>query len=79
MINERTLVDLTSDFTRYKRNGNSVVDYVICSENLPNKVIALKVKHITNFSDHCHPPPTLDTKAKNNNKEIALKSKNLQK
>ena len=79
IINGRTLGDLTGNFTCIKRNGNSVVDYIICSESLLHKVIAFKIKHITNFSDHCQLSLTLDIKAKNNKKEIALKSKNLQK
>ena len=79
IINGRTLGDLTGKFTCYKGNGNSVGDYIICSENLLHKVIAFKIKHITNFSDHCQLSLTIDIKAKNNKKEIALKSKNLQK
>ena len=42
IMNGRTLGDLTGNFTCYKRNGNSVVDYVICSENLLIKSLHLK-------------------------------------
>lgn len=80
IINGRTLGDLTGNFTCYKRNGNSVVDYVIRSENLLNKVTAFKVKHITDFSDHCQLSLTLNIKLRNNknNNKFNQKSKNSQ-
>ena len=53
ILNGRTLGDLTGKFTCFKRNGNSVVDYVICSENILNKIPTYKINDITHFSDHC--------------------------
>ena len=80
ILKGRTLGDLTGNLTFYKRSGNSVVDNVICSKNLSNKVIAFKDKHITNFSDHCQLFLTLNMKLKNNcNRSTSLKDRNSQK
>lgn len=42
ILNGRTLGDLTGKFTCFKRNGNSVVDYVLCPENLWIKCLIFK-------------------------------------
>ena len=43
ILNCRTLGDLTGKFTCFKKHGNSVVDYMLCPENLINKASNFQV------------------------------------
>ena len=52
IINGATLGDTLGDWTCYRYNGNSVVDYVMISHELKDSVSYLKVLELTEYSDH---------------------------
>lgn len=52
ILNGRTIGDSNGKFTCIKWNGNSVVDYFICSEGLLRSVRSLEVCDHTLYSDH---------------------------
>ena len=51
--NGRTLGDLQGKFTCFQPQGCSVVDYVICSQELTREIKYMKVKDLMQQSDHC--------------------------
>ena len=51
--NGRTVGDLDGRFTCYNQHGSSVVDYFICSKEIRQNVLNMKVHPLTIFSDHC--------------------------
>lgn len=53
IANGRTLGDAFGNFTCYKWNGQSVVDYFICSNQIRSSQTTMLVKPLTSFSDHC--------------------------
>ena len=53
IANGRTLGDAFGNFTCYKWNGQSTVDYFICSDQIQNSLMSLVVQPLTSFSDHC--------------------------
>ena len=53
-MNGRTIGDPFGDFTSFQANGNSVVDYLVTSESLINKIATFSVgEFIPWLSDHC--------------------------
>ena len=52
ILNGRTVGDIFGDFTCYKYNGASVVDYMCASSDLYDYVKFMKVMEFTIFSDH---------------------------
>ena len=52
ILNGRTLGDSSGKYTCYNWNGNSVVDYFICSHGVISDIKSLSVKQHTIFSDH---------------------------
>ena len=52
ILNGRTIGDSSGRYTCYKWNGNSVVDYFICNNNVLHYVNFLSVKAHTLYSDH---------------------------
>ncbi len=53
IANGRALGDMTGNLTCFKYNGNSIVDYFICSEEIFSKINNFKIKPLTVYSDHC--------------------------
>ena len=54
ICNGRKLGDIMGDFTCYKWNGQSTVDYCLASPNIYSKIITFQVHNlIPHLSDHC--------------------------
>ena len=52
ILNGRTLGDSSGNYTCYNWNGNSVVDYFICSQGILPLIRSLHVEKHTIYSDH---------------------------
>ena len=62
VCNGRKLGDILGEYTCYKWNGQSVVDYCLVSPNIYNKVSSFKVNSfIPQLSDHCSISLTLQS------------------
>ena len=62
VCNGRKLGDILGEYTCYKWNGQSVVDYCLVSPNIYNKVSSFKVNNfIPQLSDHCSISLTLQS------------------
>ena len=53
ILNGRTLGDIFGEFTCYKHNGCSAVDYICVSPLIYHKVSKFEVKNLSHISDHC--------------------------
>ena len=63
-LNGRILGDMTGSFTCHQRNGSSVVDYSMVTENLLPCVSLFKVEEVSPLSDHCMVSVVLHMKVK---------------
>ena len=53
ILNGRTLGDSLGDFTCYRYNGSSVVDWWLVDYNLLDSVVFFRVESLSPLSDHC--------------------------
>jgi exonuclease III len=53
ILNGRTIGDSLGNFTCFKYNGSSVIDYVLVSPDLIDSVMYCHVEDFSSFSDHC--------------------------
>jgi hypothetical protein len=52
ILNGSTVGDSMGEFTSYQYNGASIVDYMVVSTDIRDKINHLRIPNITPFSDH---------------------------
>ena len=52
ILNGSILGDIMGDWTCYRYNGNSIVDYMMVSHELRERVSFMKILDLTDHSDH---------------------------
>ena len=60
ILNGSVLGDIAGKYTCHLYNGSNIVDYVLASKNVKNKVNNMIVNDFNRFSDHCYLSLNLD-------------------